>query len=73
MIKKQRKQLIHLLISEITMNEKKEVDSIEIQINDDIIVYLMKDELLKLKGNSSFLYLLWINNINLKIAIWYLR
>ncbi|QJA07664.1 hypothetical protein HF520_01300 [Romboutsia sp. CE17] len=58
MIKKQRKQLIHLLISEITMNEKKEVDSIEIQINDDIIVYLMKDELLKLKGNSSFLYLL---------------
>ena len=58
MIKKQRKQLIHLLISEITMNEKKEVDSIEIQINDDIIVYLMKDELLKLKENSSFLYLL---------------
>ena len=65
----QRKQLIHLLVSKITMNEKREVDSIEIQINDDVITYLMKDELPKLKGNSSFLHLLGMNNINLKIAI----
>lgn len=65
----QRKQLIHLLVSQITMNEKREVDSIEIQINYDVITYLMKDELPKLKGNSSFLHLLGMNNINLKIAI----
>ena len=65
----QRKQLIHLLVSQITMNEKREVDSIEIQINDDVITYLMKDELPKLKGNSSFFHLLGMNNINLKIAI----
>ena len=65
----QRKQLIHLLVSQITMNEKREVDSIEIQINDDVITYLMKDELPKLKGDSSFLHLLGMNNINLKIAI----
>ena len=65
----QRKQLIHLLVSKITMNEKREVDSIEIQINDDVITYLMKDELPKLKGNSSFLHLLGMNQINLKIAI----
>ena len=65
----QRKQLIHLLVSQITMNEKKEVDSIEIQINDDVITYLMKDELPKLKGNSSFLHLLGMNCMNLKMVI----
>lgn len=65
----QRKQLIHLLVSQITMNEKREIDSIEIQINDDVITYLMKDELSKLNGNSSFLYLLGINRVNLKILI----
>ncbi len=65
----QRKQLIHLIVSQITINEKREVDSIEIQINDDVITYLMKDELPKLNGNSSFLHLLGMNHINLKIAI----
>lgn len=65
----QRKQLIHLLVSQITMNEKREIDSIEIQINDDVITYLMKDELSKLNGNSSFLYLLGMNHINLNIEI----
>lgn len=65
----QRKQLIHLLVSKITINEKREVDSIEIQINDDVITYLMKDELPKLKGNSSFLHLLGMKHINLKIVI----
>lgn len=65
----QRKQLLHLLINQITINENREVDSIEIQINDDVITYLMKDELPNLKGNSSFLYLIKNNNINLKITI----
>ena len=65
----QRKQLIHLLVSQITMNEKREIDSIEIQINDDVITYLMKDELPKLNGDSSFLYLLGINRVDLKISI----
>lgn len=65
----QRKQLIHLLVTQITINEKREVDSIEIQINDDVIKYLMKDELPRLNGNSSFLHLLGINRINLKIVI----
>lgn len=65
----QRKQLIHLLVKQITINEKREVDSIEIQINDDVIKYLMKDELPKLNGNSSFLRLLGMNHINLKMVI----
>ncbi|EJA6689685.1 TPA: recombinase family protein [Clostridioides difficile] len=65
----QRKQLIHLLVSKITMNEKREVDSIEIQINDDVITYLMKDRLPKEQGNLSFLHLLGMNCVNLKIVI----
>ena len=65
----QRKQLIHLIVPQITINEKREVDSIEIQINDDVITYLMKDELPKLNGSSSFLHLLGMNHVNIKIAI----
>ena len=65
----QRKQLIHLLVSKITINKEREIDSIEIQINDDVITYLMKDRLPKEQGNLSFLYLLGMNCINLKIVI----
>ena len=65
----QRKQLIHLLVSKITINKEREIDSIEIQINDDVITYLMKDRLPKEQGNLSFLYLLGMNCVNLKIVI----
>ncbi|MEG1870391.1 MAG: recombinase family protein [Peptostreptococcaceae bacterium] len=65
----QRKQLIHLLISKITMNKEREIDSIEIQINNDVITYLKKDGLPNKNGNSSFLHLIEINCINLKIVI----
>ena len=65
----QRKQLIHLLVSKITINKEREIDSIEIQINDDVIAYLMKDRLPKEQGNLSFLHLLGMNCVNLKIII----
>ena len=65
----QRKQLIHLLVSKITINKEREIDSIEIQINDDVITYLMKDGLPKEQGNLSFLHLLGMNCVNLKIVI----
>ena len=65
----QRKQLIHLLVSKITINKEREIDSIEIQINDDVITYLMKDRLPKEQGNLSFLHLLGMNCANLKIVI----
>lgn len=65
----QRKQLIHLLISKITMNKEREIDSIEIQINNDVITYLKKDELPNKQGNSSFLYLFRLKEINIKISI----
>ena len=65
----QRKQLIHQLVSKITINKEREIDSIEIQINDDVITYLMKDRLPKEQGNLSFLHLLGMNCVNLKIVI----
>ena len=65
----QRKQLIHLLVSKITINKKREIDSIEIQINDDVITYLMKDRLPKEQGNLFFLHLLGMNCVNFKIVI----
>lgn len=65
----QRKQLIHLLVSKITMNKEREIDSIEIQINNDVITYLMKDGLPKEQGNPSFLHLIGLNCVNLKIVI----
>ena len=65
----QRKQLIHLLVSKITINKEREIDSIEIQINDDVITYLMKDRLPKEQGNLSFLHLLGMNCFSLKIVI----
>ena len=34
--------------------KEREIDSIEIQINDDVITYLMKDRLPKEQGNLSF-------------------
>ena len=65
----QRKQLIHLLVSKITINKDRKIDSIEIQINYDVITYLMKDRLPKEQGNLSFLHLLGMNCVNLKIVI----
>ena len=66
----QRKQLIHfLLVSKITINKEREIDSIEIQINNDVIKYLIKDGLPKEQGNTSFLHFLGINYINLKIKV----
>ena len=65
----QRKQLIHLLVSKITINKEREIDSIEIQIKDDVITYLMKDRLPKEQGNLSFLHLFGMNCVNLKIVI----
>ena len=44
-------------------------EMVEIQINDDVITYLMKDRLPKEQGNLSFLHLLGMNCVNLKIVI----
>ncbi|MCR1821638.1 hypothetical protein NSA58_02460 [Terrisporobacter sp. DSM 29186] len=40
-----------------------------ILLNDDVITYLIKDRLPKEQGNLSFLHLLVMNCLNLKIVI----
>ncbi|WP_455543960.1 recombinase family protein [Intestinibacter sp.] len=64
----QRKQLIHLLVSKITINKEREIESIEIQINSDVITYLMKDGMPQM-GYPSFFKLLKINEASLKLVI----
>lgn len=40
--RQQRKQLLNLLVSKITIDKSRNIDSIELQINEDVITYLMK-------------------------------
>ena len=49
------------------MNKQREIDSIEIQINNDMITYSKKDGLPNKQGNPYFLHLLGMNCVNLKI------
>ena len=56
--KEQRKQLLHLLISEITVGETRKIDSIKIQLNKDIITYLSinGEEGLSFNDDSSSIF-----------------
>jgi site-specific DNA recombinase len=60
-----------MIISEITINELREIDSIKININDNLINYLSKEVGVSMKGTPSSLMLrgVGINTINLDIAI----
>ena len=52
----QQKKLLHMIISEITINELREVDSIKLKINDNLIEYLSKEEGVSIKdAPSSFM------------------
>ena len=46
--------LKNYLVSKVTMNKSIEIDSINIEINDDVTIYLMKDGLFKQQSNASF-------------------
>ncbi|WP_242863150.1 hypothetical protein [Clostridium botulinum] len=43
-----------MIISEMTINELREIDSIKININDNLINHLSKEEGVSLKGTPSF-------------------
>jgi len=49
--REQQKKLLHMIISEITINELREIDSIKININDNLINYLSKDSVKQLMKN----------------------
>ena len=69
--REQQKKLLHMIISEITINESREIDSIKLKINDSLVDYISKEEGLSIKGTPSSFMLrnVGVNILNLYIAI----
>lgn len=69
--REQQKKLLHMVISEITINELRKIDSIKIKLDDNLINYLSKEEGVSIKGTPSSLMLrkVGIKTLNLDIAI----
>ncbi|WP_321993472.1 recombinase family protein [Clostridium butyricum] len=70
----QKKKLLHMLISKITINELREIDSIQLNINDNLIAYINNGGEPNPDGSGSpFTFMsrrkLMINPINIKINI----
>lgn len=62
--REQQKKLLHMIISEITMNESREIESIKLNINDKLVEYLVKEGGVPIKGiPSSFM----LRNVGLKV------
>ena len=51
--REQHKKLLHMIISEITINESREIDSIKLKINDSLVDYINKEEGVSIKGTPS--------------------
>lgn len=66
-----KKQLLHLIISEITLDNRREVESIKIHLTDDVIRFLNNNGETSVNGVSPNLLLTnWgIRSFDLKIAI----
>jgi site-specific DNA recombinase len=60
-----------MILSEIRINEVREIDLIKLKINDSLVDYLSKEEGVSIKGTLSSFMLrnLNINTLNLDIAI----
>lgn len=69
--REQQKKLLHMIISEITMNESREIESIKLNINDKLVEYLVKEGGVPIKGiPSSFMLInVGVSTLNLDIAI----
>lgn len=69
--REQQKKLLHMIISEITINEAREIDSIKLKINDSLVDYISKEEGVSIEGTPSSFMLrnIGINTLNLDIAI----
>lgn len=60
-----------MIISKITINEAREIDSIKLKINDSLVDYIRKEEGVSIEGTTSSFMLrnIGINILNLDIAI----
>ena len=69
--REQQKKLLHMIISEITINEVREIDSIKLKINDSLVDYISKEEGVSIKGTPSSFMLrnIGMSILNLDIAI----
>ena len=69
--REQQKKLLHMIISEITINESREIDSIKLKINDSLVHYISKEEGVSINGTPSSFMLrnVGVNILNLDIAI----
>lgn len=47
--REQQKKLLHMIISEITIDESREIDSIKLKINDSLVDYISKEEGVSIK------------------------
>ncbi|MDD6770883.1 MAG: recombinase family protein, partial [Inconstantimicrobium porci] len=67
----EQKKLLHMIISEITMNKLREIDSIKIKIDDCLVDYLNNEEGVSLKGTPSSFILknIGVNILNLNICL----
>ncbi len=66
-----KKKLLHMIISEISINELREIGSIKLKINDILVDYLSKEEGVSVKGTPSSFILrnVGLSVLNLDIAI----
>ena len=69
--REQQKKLLHMIISEITINETREIDPIKLKINDSLVDYINKEEGVSIKyAPSSFILRnVGVSKLNLDIAI----
>jgi site-specific DNA recombinase len=72
--REQQKKLLHMLISKITISKTREIESIELNINDNLIMYLNNGGEPSPDGGGSPSYFvsrrrLMINPVNIKICI----
>ena len=69
--REQQKKLLHMIISEITINEAREIDSIKLKINDSLVDYINKEEGVSIKDASSSFMLrnVGMSVLNLDITI----
>lgn len=66
-----KKQLLHMLISEITLDKRREIESIHLNLTDEMVQFLQNTDGTSLKGVPSNFLLskLGIPMLNMKIAI----
>ena len=67
--RQQRKQLLNLLVSKVTIDKSRSIDTIELQINEDVIRYLVKEGSSEEDEDPSFFHVSMLNCTCLKFVI----